>query len=595
MTLATQSPSLWSPEFEIETRPDGTIVMQQTGALPSAERSIPDSLVKWAKATPEATFIAQRGDDGDWRRVSYATALGYVRALGTGMLQLGLGPDRPLLILSENSIEHAMLGLAAQYVGVPYAPLSTAYSLVSTDHGKLKDIARLLRPGLVFATDGQAYAAALQSIADLGHTALNVRNPAKGALLYDDLLATPPGPNADAAFAALTGDTVGKYLFTSGSTGSPKAVINSQAMMTSNQTLIADCYRFVMDRPPVVVDWAPWNHTAAGNKVFNMVLTNGGTYYIDEGKPTPALIGKTIRNLKDISPTWYFNVPAGYDMLVEAMKSDDALRQSFFKDLDMMMYAGAGMAQHTWDDLLRLSCETVGHEVLLATGLGSTETGPFALMCTDRQTKAGNVGVPALGITLKLVPNGDKLEARLKSPSITPGYLGDPDKTAEMLDDEGYYCIGDALRPADPDDLTKGFFFDGRTAENFKLGTGTWVAVGALRASMIDHFGGLIRDAVIVGEGREHLGAILIAQNLADVGTANNREALQDRLNSFAKQASGSSNRVMRAIVIDTPPDIDKGEVTDKGSINQRAVISNRPDLVETLFSDAPTVLHATR
>ena len=477
-------PRFWTPEFDIETRADGCILMRQRGDLPPIPRCLPDALVKWASQRPGEIFLAQRRGGGDWDQLAYAEVLSRVRALASGLLQLGLGPERPMLILSENSIEHALLGLAAQYVGVPYAPLSPAYSLVSQDHRKLRDIAALLRPGLVYASDGAAYGAALQAIAGAGHRVLVNSNPPPRAILFETLQEIAASAQAEAAFAAITGDTVAKYLFTSGSTGAPKAVINSQAMLTSNQVIVADCFRFLAETPPVVVDWAPWNHTASGNKVFNMVLTNGGTFYIDAGKPTPAAIGETIRNLKDISPTWYFNVPAGYDMLIRAMTEDDALRRSFFARLQMMMYAGAGMGQHSWDAMLQLARDTVGHEVLLTTGLGATETGPFALMCTQQQAQAGNVGLPGRGVTLKLVPNGDRLEARLTSPSITPGYFGDRETTAQMRDDEGFYRLGDALRPADPQDLTQGVFFDGRLAENFKLATGTWVAVGGLRAAI---------------------------------------------------------------------------------------------------------------
>jgi len=602
------SDAFWDPKFHIEHRDDGNIVMAQEGLLPDPPRSMPDLLVQWAGIQPDTTYLAERDDAGEWCRLSYAQVLEAVRSVGNALLEMGLGPQRPVLILSENSIDHALLGLAAQYVGIPYAPVSSAYSLMSSDHGKLKDIASLLKPGLVFASDGALYGPALAAIAGEGcHVAVS-RNPRDDRdLLFETLTQRAETTAADAAFATLTPQTVGKYLFTSGSTGSPKAVINTQYMMTSNQVIIADCFRFLRAHPPIVVEWAPWNHTAGGNKVFNMVLFNGGTFYIDEGKPSPQGIAATIRNLKEIAPTWCFNVPVGYEMLVSAFEQDDALRENFFSRLDMMMYAGAGMAQHTWDDLLRLSRETAGHEVLLTTGLGATETGPFALMCTQQQAFSGNVGVPAKGVSLKLVPNGGKLEARLKSPSITPGYYGDAGGAKSYIDDEGYYMLGDALRPVDPDDLTRGFFFDGRTAENFKLSTGTWVAVGALRARLINHFGGLIRDAVIVGESRSYLGAIVLPnidalQKLGTghdipslIGEAAVRAVFEERLSSFAAEATGSASRVRRLVVMETPPDLDKGEMTDKGSINQRAVIANRPQLVEAIYSGSERVIEARK
>jgi feruloyl-CoA synthase len=402
------------------------------------------------------------------------------------------------------------------------------------------------------------------------------------------LLAGDPS-GAEAARAALSDETVVKYLFTSGSTGSPKAVINTNRMICASQAMIRDCYRFVTRKPPVVLDWAPWNHTAAGNKVFYMVTTNGGTYYIDDGRPVPGKFDETLRNLRDVACSWYFNVPVGYDMLVVELEKDAALAENFFRDLGMMFYAGAGMAQLTWDRLRAAGRKATGREVLLATGLGATETAPFALACTDVQEKSGNIGVPALGLTLKLVPNGGKLEARLKGPTITPGYYGDPAKTAEAFDEEGFYCFGDALRPADPDDYAKGFFFDGRIAENFKLTTGTWVAVGAVRAALVDALGGLVRDVVIVGENRSALGALLLLSDKgAAMAEAALRTALGEKLAQAAKSATGSAARVRRAVVLQDAPSFDRGEVTEKGSLNQRAMRSNNEELIERLYADDP-------
>jgi feruloyl-CoA synthase len=350
-----------------------------------------------------------------------------------------------------------------------------------------------------------------------------------------------------------------------------------------------------------VVDWAPWSHTASGNKVFYLALYNGGSYYIDGGKPSPTGIAETIRNLRDVSPTWYFNVPAGYEMLVEAMERDPVLRASFFRDLKLMMYAGAGMARHTWERLLALSEQTLGALILLATGLGSTETAPFALFCTDEQSIPGNVGIPAQGVTLKLVPNGGKLEARLKGPHITPGYWRDPATTAAAFDDEGFYRLGDALRFAVPGKPSRGFFFDGRIAENFKLRTGTWVTVGALRARLVDALGGLVRDAAITGEDRDELGAILVpflpaARALVpDEATLDDRAILahpavrarlRDLLACHAEAATGSATRISRAILLDEPPSLDAGEITDKGSINQRAMLRHRAPMIDALYRD---------
>ncbi len=582
--MSTLDPSdFWSPDFEIITRDDGSILMRQKAALPEHLPTLADYLDKWADATPDQVWIARRENGGDWRRITYGAAREMALRIGGSLLEMGLGPDRPLLILSGNSLEHALLGAACFYVGIPYAPVSPAYSLVSMDHGKLKDIAALLKPGAVYAEDGAAFAPAIDAIRTEG---MHVVTLAEGGTTTFAALEDGSPDLARKARAKIGAETVVKYLFTSGSTGSPKAVINTNGMICAMQAMVRDCYRFLEKRPPVVLDWAPWNHTAAGNKVSYLVLTNGGTYYIDDGKPTPGHFEETLRNLREISCTWYFNVPVGWDSLVEELDRDEALARTFFSQLGMMFYAGAGMAQHTWDRLRDLGRRVTGHEVLLATGLGATETAPFALACTEPQEIAGNVGVPSAGLTMKLVPNGGKLELRLKGPTITPGYLGDPEKTAEVFDEEGYYCMGDALRPADPDDFSKGFFFDGRVAENFKLSTGTWVAVGALRSKLVDAMAGLVRDAVIVGEDEAELGALLILSEKAKrMGSDELATALEAHLARAAASATGSASRVRRAMILDAEPSFDRGEVTEKGSLNQRAMRSNFSDAVADMYA----------
>lgn len=583
----------WSPVFDYEHRPDGTILMRQVDPLPDHMPLVADYVDHWADTTPAATWMARREGGGDWRRISYGQARDMARHIGSALLGLGLGPDRPLLVLSENSLEHALLGLACTYAGIPYAPVSPAYSLVSKDHGKLRDIAALLQPGAVFADDGAAFAPALQAIAATGRTVISLHGGGPETVAFETLTAADPAP-AIAARAALTPDTVVKYLFTSGSTGSPKAVTNTNRMICAMAAMMRDCYRFLTWEPPVVLDWAPWNHTAAGNKVNYLVLTNGGSYYIDDGRPVPGKFSETLRNLQDISCTWYFNVPVGYDMLIDALEQDEALAQKFYAKLGMLFYAGAGMAQHTWDRLSALGRKVTGRDVLLATGLGATETAPFALACTHVQDKAGNLGVPSRGLTLKLVPSGDKLEARLKGPTITPGYFGDPARTADAFDDEGFYCLGDALRPADPQDLSKGFYFDGRVAENFKLSTGTWVSVGAVRAALVDAMGGLIRDAVIVGENQPELGALLLLSDKAkSMPEGDLADMLRDRLAAAAKRATGSASRVRRVLVVDTTPSFDKGEVTEKGSLNQRAMRDSHAGKITELYENKGKVITA--
>ncbi len=590
---------IWTPQLETVKRADGTLIVRQRGELPEYPKRITDSLVHWAQQAPDRVWMARRDETGEWREITFGQALRSVRAIGQSLLDLGVSVESPLVILSDNSIEHALLALATQHVGAASAAVSPAYSLVSTDFAKLKDIAAQLTPGLIYADDAQRFADPITAAFDADIPVISLRNPIGGrpSIPFRELLETLPTGAVEEAHEKVGPDTVAKFLFTSGTTGSPKAVIQTQGMLTSNQAMVSDCYAFLADEPLVVVDWAPWNHTASGSKVFNLVLTQGGTFYIDEGKPSPAGIAETIRNLREISPTWYFNVPAGYDMLATAMQTDDVLRECFFARVKMLMYAGAGMAQHTWDDLNALAERTIGARVLIASGLGATETGPFALMCMSEQEHAGNIGIPARGVTLKLVPVEDKLEARLKSPSVTPGYWRNPRLTAEAFDEEGFYRLGDALRFAVPGDASQGFFFDGRLAENFKLGTGTWVSVGAVRAQLVNDFGGLIRDAVLTGENEDELGAIVFPKRDMLAGLAGDaeaiwssssvRQALQAALERHAKNASGSASRVTRIILAHEEPSIDRGEITDKGSINQRAVRMHRPDLIAKLYDPA--------
>lgn len=592
----------WTPKLEMQRREDGSILVWQREPLPSFPRALAQKLVEWAQKSPNSVFIADRyGPGGVWRELTYAQALANAQRLGQALLDYGLSPQHPLLILSGNDIEHAQLALACLLVGVPFAPVSKAYSLVSKDHGKLKDIVDLLRPGLVFARDqaqfGDAIAAAVP--AQTPKLYVHARALTKTDRTFEDLLRTTvPTKAVDRAFAAITGETIAKFLFTSGSTGSPKAVINTNRMLCANQAMIADCYAFLHDEPPVILDWAPWNHTAGGNKIFNMVLYNGGTLFIDDGSPTAEGMPKTLRNLADVAPTWYFNVPAGYDALVRALKKDKRLAVRFFSQLNMLMYGGAALPQHTCDALEELALDVTGERILVAAGLGSTETTPFALMCTFESEQAGNVGVPAKGLELKLVPVEDKYELRLRGPSITPGYWKNPELSAMAFDDEGFFSLGDAVRPADFDDPAKGYFFDGRFAENFKLATGTWVNVGQLRARLVNQFGGLLRDAVITGLNEPFLGAILFLDHSAcaeflgqpgiDYAEASRHpdilKMVRHHLSALAAKSTGSSTRITRALVASSPPDIDKGETTDKGSINQRGVRANRAQDVAKIY-----------
>jgi len=600
MSAKGKEVALWTPSLHSETRADGTIYVWQDTPLGSYPLAITMPLFDWAARVPDRVWMAERAPDRSWHKVSYARAAARIEAIGSALLDMGLSAERPLLILSGNSVAHALMALAAQHVGVPSAAIAPAYALSGGDHAKLRDIAAQLNPGLIFADDITAFAPALTAVFDAaipvaccaGHV------PGRQVLCFDALSATAPSAAMRAAHVSVTGATVAKFLFTSGTTGAPKAVIQTHKMLCANQQMIRQAWPFLQTTPPVVVDWAPWNHTASGNKVFNMVPYNGGSYYIDDGRPTPQMIGRTVENLRDISPTWYFNVPLGFQMLLDAFETDPTLRANFFKDLQMLFYAGAGMSQPVWDRLTRVTEECVPGGVLLTTGFGSTETGPFTLICTERQSQAGNVGIPAHGVTLKLVPQGDKLEARVKSPSITPGYWRNSTLTADAFDDEGFYSFGDAFRFAVPGQPEKGFVFDGRLAENFKLSSGTWVAVGALRAVLTNALGGLASDVVVAGEGQDDLGALVVPNwsALRAVAGAEGegpevldhpeiRRLAAERLAHHAQMATGSASRVTRLMFLADPLDFNLGEVTDKGSINQRAVLRHRADLVQALWS----------
>lgn len=590
---------------DIERSPDGIIHVRSKLPLGEYPRSLIDRLDHWARVAPDRLLFADRGPDGEWRKVTYAEAARQARAIGQFLLDKGLSAERPLAILSGNSLEHALLALGGMASGVPFAAISPPYSLVSTDHSKLKHIFGLLTPGMVFVAEGAPFAKALDAVMTDDIVLAIARNPAPGrqAVTFDEILATEPGEAVEAANRSVIGDTVAKFLFTSGSTGMPKAVVNTHRMLTCNQVMIAHALAFLQDEPPVMVDWLPWNHTAGGNHNFGIVLHNGGTLYIDDGAPTPGAIAKTVRNLEEIAPTIYFNVPKGYEMLCEHLETNARLRELFFSRVNLLQYAGAGLSQHVWDSLERLAMSATGEKIMIITGYGSTETGPFASTTTWPVNRPGEVGLPAPGMEMKLVPDGEKLELRLRGPNITPGYWRQPDKTAESFDDEGFYKIGDALKFVDEDDVDKGFIFDGRVSEDFKLSTGTWVNMAGVRGGLVRACAPYVRDAVITGLNLNHIGALLfldvdaarkIDDSLsgADEKTIAHhpklREILQERLDALAAEATGSSNLVARAIVLDTPPSIDAHEVTDKGSINQRAVMSVRANLVEDLYADTP-------
>ena len=595
----------------LEHREGGTIHARSPHRLKDYPSRLTWCLEHWAARAPDRTFLAKRSPDGNWWRLTYAETLREVRRIGQALLRRGLSPERPLAILSGNDLEHALLALAAQHVGVPYAPVSPAYSLVSRDFGKLRTIMGLVTPGLVFAASGTAYAAAIAAaVAPETELVVTDEPPAgRPATSFSELLATAPTDAVEAAAARVGPDTVAKLLFTSGSTGAPKAVINSQRMLCSNQAMIQTMLAFLEDEPPVMVDWLPWHHTAGGNHNVGLVLYNGGSLYIDDGRPTAEGIGETVRNLREVATSFYVNVPKGFEALLPYLEDDPALRARFFGRLRLMFYAGAHLAQHVWEALQRYALETTGEQILMLTGLGATETAPFVFMPGKEVSRAGEVGLPAPGIELKLVPQGaGRYDVRLKGANVTPGYWRQPEVSGQAFDEEGFYRLGDALRFLDPEAPERGFVFDGRISEDFKLSTGTWVHVGELRHTVIAHFAPLLRDAVIAGHDRDQVTVLLVPDLEAcrrlgfDLSadrdllrSSSLRRTLQRRLDRLAREATGSSNRVARAILLEEPPSFDAHEVTDKGSINQRAVLAHRAVLVDELYREpySPRILVA--
>jgi feruloyl-CoA synthase len=597
---------LGAPNVVVERRSDGCILMRSPDALPPYPAKLTERLDYWAKAAPQRIFLAQRDSAGEWRTLTYAAAFAKVRAIAAALLARDLSPDRPIAILSGNDIEHALIGLAAMHVGIPYAPISVPYSLLSQDFKQLKAIIDILAPGLVFAANGTAFARALAAAVPPGVEVVVTANPPpdRPATPFAELASAQPTPAVETAHAEVGPDTVAKILFTSGSTGQPKGVINTQRMLCANQVMIRAGFSFFADEPPVVVDWLPWNHTFGSNHNFGLVLDNGGSLYIDEGKPMPGAIAATVRNLRDIAPTIYFNVPKGFEMLLPYLDGDQALREKFFSRLKVLFYAGAALSQHVRNELERLAVATTGERIIFLSSLGSTETAPLAVSCSWESKHVGNIGLPAVGVELKLVPREGKLEARLKGPNITPGYWRAPALTADAFDAEGFYKIGDALKFEDAADPAKGLIFDGRLAEDFKLATGTWVSVGPLRAAFIGHCAPLVRDVVLAGADRDEVAALVfpdldacrkLAPDLAaDVPAADLlaeprvRQAFARLLQALAEGSRGTSTRVCRAILLAEPPSLDVGEMTDKGSINQRRVLAHRAILVEQLYADPP-------
>ncbi len=591
---------------EVRDGPSGTHYLKAEQPLQNFPDRMSDRLRHWAEQAPERTMFARRvkqadGSLGDWRHISYQEAWATARNIAQGLIDRGLSAERPVAILSENSLEHAMLALGCMLAGVPFVPTSPPYSLISVDYDKLKHVLKTVTPALVFAQD-ERYAKAITATMgdDIEVVMASGSVPGRATTSFAQLCAVPATDAVDQAIAATGPDTIVKFLFTSGSTKLPKAVINTNRMCCANQQQMTQSMPVLAEKPLVLVDWLPWNHTFGGNHNFGMVMFHGGTMYIDDGKPTPALMHETLRNLREIAPTVYFNVPTGFEAIANAMKTDDALRNTLLSRVKMFFYAGAALAQPIWDSLYESQEREIGERIVMGTGLGMTESGPFGLFVTSPNVRAGDLGVPTPGLELKLVDTDGKTEVRYRGPNITPGYWRAPNETAEAFDEEGFFKTGDAVKWIDETDVHLGLKFDGRIAEDFKLATGTFVSVGPLRGKIIAAGAPYIQDAVLTGINLKEVGAMVFTTPrvrelagmpdntpLADVLAAPAVLAkFQEVVDELSANSTGSANRIARMCLLSEPPTIDKGEITDKGSINQRSVLHHRADTVAALHED---------
>lgn len=592
------------PDILHDRGPDGSVRIVSRMALEAADPSLGRVFRNAAEGNPDRIFIAERSGEG-WRTLTYGQARVLADSIAAALIERGLSAEQPVMILSGNSIDHALLTLAGYTAGIPVAPISVAYSLQSQDHAKLKHIAELLDPGLIYVADTGPFAKALAALDLGGREIVASRNSANrpGVTAFDELAQAKPGRALDQAVERIGADTVAKILFTSGSTGLPKGVINTHGMLAANQQQLAQIWPFVKDEPPVLVDWLPWNHTFGANHNFNLVLRHAGTLHIDGGRPLPAMIGETVKNLSEISPTIYFNVPAGYAGLLPHLEQDEAFARSFFRKLRLIFYAGAALPQDLWMRLEDVALRVTGERIPMTSSWGSTETAPLATAAHFIIDRAGVIGVPVPGVELKLVPAGAKLEVRVKGPNVTPGYWKRDDLTREAFDEEGYYRIGDAVRLADPADPNKGVVFDGRIAEDFKLTTGTWVAVGPVRVGALAAASPALQDAVIAGENKEFIGMLAWlnpagAQQVAGPDAPKTlpelaahpkvRAHVKEGIARWNAQQKGSSQTIARVILLPDAPSIDANEITDKGYINQRLALERRRADVERLFAAGP-------
>ena len=572
--------------------------------LAAYARRVTDYLLHWAEVAPDRSFIARRvalggGRTGDWQHVTYAEALAAARSIGQALLDRGLSAERPVLVLSENSIEHALIALGCLYAGVPYCPVSPAYASSGSDCDKLRHVVNTLTPGLVYASDGARQGAAvLAAVAPVVEVVLGQGQlDGRPHTAFESLRATRPTPAVDVAMHATRPDTIVKFLFTSGSTKLPKPVINTQRMWCANLQQIAQSLPVLAEAPPVLVDWLPWNHTFGSNHNFGITLMHGGTLYIDDGKPTAGAIGETLRNLREIAPTVYFNVPTGFEMIADAMKTDALLRRTLLSRVRMFFYSGAGLSQPVWDSLHATAEAELGERIIMATGLGMTESAPSAMFVNSPDVRAGDIGVPVPGMTLKLVDVDGKTEVRYRGPNVTPGYWRSEQATRDAFDEEGFLRTGDAVLWIDPDNIHRGLKFDGRIAEDFKLATGTFVSVGPMRAKMVVAGSPYIQDAVLTGLNMKEVGALVFpspaCREVSGLGPDASmeevlasppvRQRMQAIFDELAREATGSATRIARVLLMAEPPSAERGELTDKGSINQRAVLKHRAALVDAL------------
>jgi feruloyl-CoA synthase len=588
--------------IDVETRPlpGGALVMRSRHELRPYARCLGELLRHWAQAAPDHTFLAERDPSGDWRRVTFRGALDAAERIASALLERGLDQERPVALLSDNGVDHGLLQLAAMHVGIPAVPISPAYSLLAEDHAQLRYILELVRPGLVYAADGDRFAKALKTVAA---EIMVSTNPPDGATLFDALIATGLNPAVEDRFAAVGPDTVAKILFTSGSTGKPKGVINTQRMLCSNQQALAQAWPFLEERPPVIVDWLPWSHTFGGNHNFNLALRNGGTLYVDGGKPAPGLIEITVRNLREVPSTFHFNVPRGFEMLIPHLERDAVLRETFFRDLDAIFYAAAALPQPLWEKLEDLSILATGRRAVMLSAWGSTETAPSATQVHFLIERAGVIGLPGAGTEIKLAPVDGKLELRVRGPNVTPGYWKRPELHSEAFDEDGFLKTGDAGKLADPDDPSQGILFDGRLAENFKLTSGTWVHVGELRLEILAAGAPIVQDVVVTGHDRQEVGLLVFpnpagCRSLCDMAEdaplaelirrPEVRSRLAACLEAHNAANRANSRRIARALLLSEPPSIQAGEITDKGYVNQRAVLTRRAALVDQLYRGEP-------